>query len=190
MILHVDMDAFYASIEERDRPELVGKPVIVGGTPEGRGVVAAANYVARQYGVHSAMAAVKARRLCPQAICLPPRMQYYGEISKQIQEIFQRFTPIIEPLSLDEAFLDVRGSEPLFGSSAAIGHRIKEEIRQELRLVASVGVAPVKFVAKIASDLQKPDGFVVVDAGRVQEFLDPLPVSRLWGCRTRRRRGL
>ena len=181
MILHVDMDAFYASIEERDRPELMGKPVIVGGTPEGRGVVAAANYVARQYGIHSAMAAVTARRLCPQAICLPPRMQYYTEVSKQIQEIFQRFTPIIEPLSLDEAFLDVRGSQQLFGSSAAIGRRIKAEIRQELRLVASVGVAPVKFVAKIASDLQKPDGFVVVDADRVQEFLDPLPVSRLWG---------
>jgi len=181
MILHVDMDAFYASIEERDRPELMGKPVIVGGTPEGRGVVAAANYVARQYGIHSAMAAVTARRLCPQAIYLPPRMQYYAEVSKQIHEIFQRFTPIIEPLSLDEAFLDVRGSEQLFGSSAAIGRRIKAEIRQELRLVASVGVAPVKFVAKIASDLQKPDGFVVVDAKRVQEFLDPLPVSRLWG---------
>jgi DNA polymerase-4 len=181
MILHVDMDAFYASIEERDRPELIGKPVIVGGTPEGRGVVAAANYVARQYGIHSAMAAVTARRLCPQAICLPPRMQYYAEVSKQIHEIFQRFTPIIEPLSLDEAFLDVRGSEQLFGSSAAIGRRIKADIRQQLRLVASVGVAPVKFVAKIASDLQKPDGFVVVDAKRVQEFLDPLPVSRLWG---------
>jgi DNA polymerase-4 len=181
MILHVDMDAFYASIEERDRPELMGKPVIVGGTPEGRGVVAAANYVARQYGIHSAMAAVPARRLCPQAICLPPRMQYYAEVSKQIHEIFQRFTPIIEPLSLDEAFLDVRGSEQLFGSSVAIGRRIKADIRQELRLVASVGVAPVKFVAKIASDLQKPDGFVVVDAKRVQEFLDPLPVSRLWG---------
>ena len=181
MILHVDMDAFYASIEERDRPELMGKPVIVGGTPEGRGVVAAANYVARQYGIHSAMAAVTARRLCPQAICLPPRMQYYAEVSKQIHEIFQRFTPIIEPLSLDEAFLDVSGSERLFGSAADIGHRIKAVIREELRLVASVGVAPVKFVAKIASDLQKPDGFVVVDAKRVQEFLDPLPASRLWG---------
>ena len=181
MILHIDMDAFYASIEERDCPELMGKPVIVGGTPEGRGVVAAANYVARTYGIHSAMAAVTARRLCPQAICLPPRMPYYAEISKQIQEIFQRFTPIIEPLSLDEAFLDVKGCQHLFGSSAAIGRRIKAEIRQEINLVASVGVAPVKFVAKIASDLQKPDGFVEVGADRVQEFLDPLPVSRLWG---------
>ena len=181
MILHVDMDACYASVEERDRPELIGQPVVVGVTPEGRGVVAAANYVARQYGIHSAMPAVTARRLCPQAICLPPRMQYYGEVSKQIQEIFQRFTPIIEPLSLDEAFLDVSGSQALFGSAAVVGRKIKAEIRQELRLVASVGVAPVKFVAKIASDLQKPDGFVVVDADRVQEFLDPLPVSRLWG---------
>src|SRR5450432_1727650 len=124
MILHIDMDAFYASIEERDCPELIGKPVIVGGTPEGRGVVAAANYVARTYGIHSAMAAVTARRLCPQAICLPPRMPYYAEISKQIQEIFQRFTPVIEPLSLDEAFLDVNGCQHLFGSSAAIGRRI------------------------------------------------------------------
>ena len=181
MILHIDMDAFYASIEERECPELVGKPVIVGGTPEGRGVVAAANYVARQYGVHSAMPAVTARRLCPQAICLPPRMLYYAEVSKQIQEILQRYTPLVEPLSLDEAFLDVTGSQNLFGSSAEIGQRIKHDIRRELRLVASVGVAPVKFVAKIASDLRKPDGFVVVDAGHVQEFLDPLPVSQLWG---------
>ena len=181
MILHVDMDAFYASVEERDQPALIGQPVIVGGTPEGRGVVAAANYVARQYGIHSAMPAVTARRLCPQAICLPPRMQYYAEVSRQIQEIFQRFTPIIEPLSLDEAFLDVSGSQALFGAAAVIGRRIKAEICQELRLVASVGVAPVKFVAKIASDLGKPDGFVVVDIDRVQEFLDPLPVSRLWG---------
>lgn len=181
MILHVDMDAFYASIEERDRPELVGKPVIVGGTLEGRGVVAAANYVARQYGIHSAMPAITARRLCPHAICLPVRMQYYAQVSRQIQEIFQRYTSLVEPLSLDEAFLDVTGSEHLFGSAAEIGRKIKQDIRQELHLVASVGVAPVKFVAKIASDLEKPNGFVVVQRDTLQAFLDPLPVGRLWG---------
>jgi DNA polymerase-4 len=181
MILHVDMDAFYASVEERDRPELVGKPVIIGGTPEGRGVVAAANYVVRKYGVHSAMASSTAKRLCPHAIVLPPRMEYYAEVSEQIREIFLRFTPLVEPLSLDEAFLDVTGSEPLFGTAVAIGQMIKSEIGKQLRLVASVGVAPNKFLAKIASDLKKPDGFVVVEPHAAQEFLDPLPVSRLWG---------
>jgi DNA polymerase-4 len=181
MILHVDQDAFYASIEERDRPELVGKPVIVGGSPEKRGVVSAANYVARRYGVHSAMPSATAHRLCPQAVYLPPRIDYYAEISQQIRAIFERFTPLVEPLSLDEAFLDVSGSEHLFGPAGEIGRRIKREIRQELRLVASVGVAPNKFLAKIASDLRKPDGFVVVDPDKVQEFLDPLPVERLWG---------
>ena len=181
MILHVDMDAFYASIEERDRPELVGKPVIVGGTAEGRGVVAAANYVVRKFGVHSAMPSATAKRLCPHAIVLPPRIDYYAEVSEQIREIFQRYTPLVEPLSLDEAFLDVTGSELLFGSSIEIGRKIKGDIRQQLQLVASVGVAPNKFLAKIASDLHKPDGFVLVDPDLIQEFLDPLPVTRLWG---------
>ena len=181
MILHVDMDAFYASVEELDRPELVGQPVIVGGTPEGRGVVAAANYVVRKFGVHSAMPTSRALRLCPQAIVLPPRMDYYAEVSQQIRGIFDRYTPLVEPLSLDEAFLDVTGSTGLFGPAPEIGGRIKDEIKQELRLVASVGVAPNKFLAKIASDLNKPDGFLVVEPGRVQEFLDPLPVGRLWG---------
>ena len=181
MILHVDMDAFYASVEERDRPELVGKPVIVGGTPQGRGVVAAANYVVRKFGVHSAMPTGKALRLCPDAIVLPPRLGYYAEISAQIHEILYRFTPLIEPLSLDEAFVDVTGSEALFGPSAEIGRRIKREIKDGVRLVASVGVAPNKFLAKIASDLEKPDGFVVVDPEMIIEFLDPLPISRLWG---------
>jgi len=181
MILHVDMDAFYASVEERDRPELVGRPVIVGGTPEGRGVVAAANYVARKFGVHSAMPAVTAKRLCPHGVFLRPRMEYYAEISDQIHAIFQKFTPLVEPLSLDEAFLDVSGSERLFGPAESIGRAIKREIREQLGLVASVGLAPNKFLAKIASDLNKPDGFVIVEPDRVQEFLDPLPVGRLWG---------
>jgi len=181
VILHIDMDAFYASVEERERPELAGKPLIVGGTPQGRGVVAAANYAVRQFGVHSAMPAATALRLCPQAVVLPPRLDYYAQVSEEIREIFFRFTPLVEPLSLDEAFLDVTGSEPLFGPAEAIGRQIKQAIRDELRLVASVGVAPNKFLAKIASDLNKPDGFVVVDAGRVHEFLDPLPVGRLWG---------
>lgn len=181
MILHVDMDAFYASVEERDRPELVGQPVIVGGTPDGRGVVAAANYVSRKFGVHSAMPTARALRLCPQAIVLPPRMDHYAEISRQIREIFDRYTPLVEPLSLDEAFLDVTGSAGLFGQAPEIGLRIKQDIKRELALVASVGVAPNKFLAKIASDLNKPDGFLVVEVERIQEFLDPLPVGRLWG---------
>jgi DNA polymerase-4 len=181
MILHVDMDAFYASVEERDRPELVGKPVIVGGTPAGRGVVATANYVVRQYGVRSAMPTATALRLCPQAIVLKPRIGYYAEVSDQIREIFERFTPLVEPLSLDEAFLDVTASEALFGPAHEIARRIKQEIRESLSLVASVGVAPNKFVAKIASDLHKPDALVEVRADEIQAFLDPLPVSRLWG---------
>ena len=181
MILHVDMDAFYASVEERENPALVGKPVVVGGTPDRRGVVCAANYVARKFGVHSAMPSATAHRLCPSAIFLPTRMDYYATVSRQIREIFHRFTPLVEPLSLDEAFLDVTGSSGLFGSPVEIGRQIKREIQERLRLIASVGVAPNKFLAKIASDLEKPDGFVVVDPRSVQEFLDPLPVERLWG---------
>jgi DNA polymerase-4 len=144
MILHVDMDAFYASVEERDRPELVGKPLIVGGTPDRRGVVAAANYVVRKFGVHSAMPTSTALRLCPQAIVLPVRMSYYAGISEQIREILFRYTPLVEPLSLDEAFLDVTGSEQLFGSAWDIAANIKQDIQQETRLVASVGIAPNK----------------------------------------------
>ena len=181
MILHVDMDAFYASVEERDRPELVGQPVIVGGTAQGRGVVAAANYVARTFGVHSAMPAATAKRLCPDAIFLRPRMGHYAEVSAQIRAVFERYTPLVEPLSLDEAFLDVSGSESLHGPAPKIARDIKHEIRNSLSLVASVGVAPNKFLAKIASDLDKPDGLVVVDPKRVQDFLNPLPVKRLWG---------
>lgn len=181
MILHVDMDAFYASVEIRDRPDLHGKPVVVGGTPSGRGVVAAASYEARTYGVHSAMPTARALRLCPHAIVLRPRMGHYAEVSDEIHQILQRYTPLIEPLSLDEAFLDVTGSTALFGPADGIARRIKDEIRNELRLVASVGVAPNKFLAKLASDLRKPDALVVVDPNGVQSFLDPLPISRLWG---------
>ena len=181
MILHVDMDAFDASIEERDDPRLVGRPVIVGGTPQQRGVVAAANYEVRRFGVHSAMPTATAMRLCPQAIVLPVRMQHYADVSGEIRAILERYTQLIEPLSLDEAFLDVTGSEPLFGSAETIGRRIKADIRREVRLVASVGVAPNKFLAKVASDLEKPDGFFVVRPDAVQQFLDPLPVGRLWG---------
>ncbi len=181
MILHIDIDAFYASVEERDQPELVGKPVIVGGSREGRGVVSAANYVAREYGVHSAMPMVTAVRYCPRAIVLPVRMDHYAAVSRQIREIFHRYTPLVEPLSLDEAFLDARGSEKLFGSSAEIGRKIQHDIWNETQLVASIGVAPNKFLAKIASDLDKPNGFVEVSAEGVQDFLDPLPVKRIWG---------
>jgi DNA polymerase IV len=181
MILHADMDAFYASVEERERPELVGQPVIVGGSPQKRGVVSAANYVARRYGVHSAMPAATAQRLCPHGIFLPPRITYYADVSRQIRDIFERFTPLVEPLSLDEAFLDVTGSEQLFGPAAEIGQKIKQLVRKETGLVVSVGVAPNKFLAKIASDFKKPDGFMVVEPEHVQEFLDPLPVERLWG---------
>ena len=181
MILHIDMDAFYASVEERDNSSLVGKPVIVGGSAEGRGVVAAANYESRKFGVHSAMAAARAKRLCPHAVFIKPRIDYYASVSRQIRDIFEQFTPLVEPLSLDEAFLDVTGSESIFGPSAEIGRQIKQRIRAELRLVASVGVATNKFVAKIASDVKKPDGFVVVEPDETQSFLDPLPVGRLWG---------
>ena len=142
MILHCDMDAFYASVEERDRPELSGHPVIVGGSPDKRGVVSAANYIARRYGIHSAMPASTARRLCPHAVFLPPRIEHYAEVSREIREIFERFTPLVEPLSLDEAFLDVTGSEHLFGSATEIGWKIKRVVRDETQLVVSVGVAP------------------------------------------------
>lgn len=181
MILHVDMDAFYASVEELDNPALAGKPVVVGGTPQGRGVVAAANYTARQFGVVSAMPAARARRLCPHAVFIRSRMDRYAEVSHALRELFARYTPLIEPLSLDEAFLDVTSSARLFGDAESIARRIKQEIRDELGLVASVGVAPNKFLAKLASDLDKPDGLVVITPERVEAFLDPLPVSRLWG---------
>jgi DNA polymerase-4 len=181
MIIHLDMDAFFASVEEREHPELVGLPVVVGGPSKSRGVVAAANYEARKFGVFSAMPMSQASRLCPDLRILPVNMPLYVQVSQQIHEIFYRYTPEIEPLSLDEAFLDVSGSLKLFGSAAEIARRIKADIKRELRLVVSAGIAPNKFVAKIASDFDKPDGFVVVEAEDMQAFLDPLPVKRIWG---------
>jgi DNA polymerase-4 len=181
MIIHLDMDAFYASVEEREHPELVGLPIVVGGPSKNRGVVAAANYEARKFGVFSAMPMSQASRLCPDLCILPVNMSLYVSVSKQIHEIFNRYTTEIEPLSLDEAFLDVSGSLKLFGSAEEIAKKIKHDIKRELRLVVSAGIAPNKFVAKIASDFDKPDGFVVVKDKDMQDFLDPLPVKRIWG---------
>ncbi len=181
MILHVDMDAFYASVEERENPQLKGKPLVVGGDPKARGVVAAANYQARKFGIHSAMPMARALRRCPQLNRVLPRMDLYVQVSAQLRNIFYRYTPVIEPLSLDEAFLDVSASERLFAGAGEIARHIKADVRSELTLIASVGVAPNKFLAKLASDLGKPDGLLEVPLDRIQEFLDPLPVSRLWG---------
>lgn len=180
-ILHVDMDAFYASVEVRDNPALKSKPVLVGALPQQRGVVAACSYEARKYGIHSAMPMSRAMKLCPDAIVLPVRMERYVEVSKQIHRIFQTYTPDIEPVSIDEAFLDVTGSIQLFGSTEDIGKKIKVDIRQNTGLTASVGAAPNKFLAKLASDLEKPDGFVVITEENKQRILDPLPASKIWG---------
>ena len=179
-IIHVDMDAFYASVECLDEPSLRGEPVIVGGLGP-RGVVATASYEARVFGVHSAMPMARARRLCPQARFIRPRMSRYRELSAQIFAIFETFTPLVEGLSLDEAFLDVSGSIRLFGEPPAIAQRIKQRIADETGLTASVGVASNKFLAKLASDARKPDGLVWVRPEQVQSFLDPMPVARLWG---------
>ncbi len=181
MIIHVDMDAFYASVEEREDPMLKGKPLIVGGQPGARGVVSAANYAAREFGVFSAMPTSLAIRKCPNLKIIPPRGAYYAKISKQIHQIFSRVTPIIEPLSLDEAFLDPGGSEMLHGDAMVIGRKIKDDIKNELDLIASVGIAPNKFLAKLASDYDKPDGFTVVREKDVGQFLDPMSVDQLWG---------
>jgi DNA polymerase-4 len=179
-ILHIDMDAFFASVEQRDDPQLRGRPVLVGG-PSRRGVVAAASYEARTFGVHSAMPMVEALRRCPQAVVVPGRHERYSEVSRDVFSIFERYTPLVEGLSVDEAFLDVTASRALFGDGEAIARRIKSEVRDETGLVASAGVAPCKFAAKVASDLDKPDGLVVVPADGVAEFLAPLPVERMWG---------
>jgi len=179
-ILHIDMDAFYASVEERDRPELKGKPLIVGGTSR-RGVVAAANYVVRRHGVRSAMPMGEALRRCPEAICVPPRMARYKEVSELVFAIFHEFTPLVEGLSLDEAFLDVTASQRLRGSAESIAVEIRRRIVERTGLTASVGVAPNKLLAKIASDLNKPDGICRIDAANVHDILDPLPIEKLFG---------
>jgi DNA polymerase-4 len=174
------MDAFYASVEQRDYPELRGKPVVVGGAGK-RGVVAAASYEARRFGVRSAMPSVQARRLCPQAIFQPGRMHHYAQISAQVREIFYRYTPMVEPLSLDEAYLDVGGSVRLFGSLEAIAEGLRRDVRDELQLPMSVGGGPGKLVAKIASKKAKPDGVLLVASERALCFLRPLPVADIWG---------
>ena len=180
-VLHVDFDAFYASVEEILDPSLKGKPLIVGAPPEQRGVVASASYPARAFGVRAAMPTAQALRLCPQAIVLPPRHDIYGEYSVRMMTILCEYTPLVEQLSLDEAFLDVTGCEDRWGSPEELAHQLQERLEAELGLTASIGLASNKLVAKIASGLEKPRGFVVVAQGREAEFLTSLPVEKLWG---------
>jgi DNA polymerase-4 len=180
-ILHVDLDAFFAAVEQRDRPELRGRPVIVGGDPGGRGVVSAASYEARRFGVRSAMSLREAGRRCPDGVFLPVDGRRYQQASRDVMAVLRRYTPQMEPISIDEAFLDVTGSIALFGSGETIAVAIKASVREDVGLTASVGVATTKLVAKIASDLRKPDGLVVVDPGDEADFLAPLAIGRLWG---------
>ena len=184
-ILHVDMDAFFAAVEEREDPTLRGKPLVIGADPKGgkgRGVVSTANYEARKYGVGSAMPIGEAWRRCPQAVFLPPRGRLYGDASRAIFAIFEHYTELVEGLSVDEAFLDVTASRRLYGDGRTIARAIKDQIQAEQSLTASVGVAGSKYVAKVASDLDKPDGLVVVEPGSEVEFLAPLPIRCLWGA--------
>jgi DNA polymerase IV len=180
-ILHVDMDAFYASVEQRDDPALRGRPVVVGGEG-GRGVVAAASYEARRFGVHSAMPMVRARRLCPELVVVGSHFDRYREVSRSVMTILRSYTPLVEPLSLDEAFLDVAGAVRLFGDPVTIGHRIRTDVREQLDLPCSVGVGPTKSVAKLLSAKAKPDGLLRWPAAEVRDRLRPLPVSDLWGA--------
>ena len=179
-IMHIDMDAFFASVEQLDNPELKGKPLIVGGQSN-RGVVSTCSYEARKYGVHSAMPMVEARRLCPHAEFLPGRMWRYEEVSREIMRIFHEEAPLVEQLSIDEAFLDLSGMERLHKDVRNVGWRIKERIKNEIGLTCSVGLAPNKFLAKMASDLQKPDGFTVITHEEARSFIAPLPVTKIFG---------
>lgn len=181
-IIHIDMDSFYASVEQRDRPELLGKAIAVGGSPEGRGgVVATASYEARKYGVRSAMSSKQALKLCPHIIFLYPRFAAYKEVSRQIREIFKRYTDLIQPLSLDEAYLDVTHDKLGIGSAIDIAKAIKQAIKDELNLTASAGVSINKFVAKIASDMNKPDGLTFIGPSKVEQFIEQLPVEKFYG---------
>lgn len=180
VVFHLDMDAFFAAVEQRERPELRGKPIIVCGTGR-RGVVSTASYEARPFGVHSAMPTYRARQLCPQGIFIPPRGSLYARVSRQLMGILADFSPHVEPLSLDEAFMDMSGTEKLFGPPEEAARKVMARIRDELSLTASVGVSSVKFIAKIASDMNKPNGLTVVPFGQEKEFLAPLPIERLWG---------
>ena len=180
-IIHIDMDCFFAAVEVKDNPDLAGKPVIVGALPGTRGVVSACSYEAREFGIHSAMPISQAVKRCPRGIFVKPNGHRYVEESDVIMAIFRDFTPLVEPLSLDEAFLDVSGSHRIFGSSIEIGRAIKSRIKEKTELIASVGIAPTKFVAKIASDLGKPDGFVTVNEDEVLDFLRPLDARKIWG---------
>jgi DNA polymerase IV len=184
VIAHVDMDAFFASIEQLDDPKLRGRPVIVGADPKngkGRGVVAAASYEARKFGIHSAQPISQAFRLCPNGAFVRPHFDRYVELSDGIMSVLETYTPLVEPASLDEAYLDLTGTERLIGDVASTGQKIQKDIFNAVRLTASVGIGPNKLIAKMASDFRKPDGLVVIRAGDVREFLDPLPVQKLWG---------
>jgi DNA polymerase-4 len=181
-IIHIDMDAFYASVEQRDNPDLHGKAIAVGGSPEGRGgVVATASYEARQFGVRSAMPSKRALQLCPHIIFIKPRFDVYKEVSNQVREIFRRYTDIIEPLSLDEAYLDVTEDKQQIGSAITIAENIRDNIKNELRLTASAGISINKFVAKIASGMKKPDGLTFIGPSKVEEFMDKLEIEKFYG---------
>ncbi len=193
VIVHVDMDAFFAAIEQRDNPELRGKPVVVGADPKGgrgRGVVSTCSYEARSYGIHSAQPISQAYRLCPQAVYLPVRGERYEEVSRDVRQILSEFTPVIEPVSIDEAFLDVSGTVHLFGGKRALAEKLQARIEEQTGLTASLGVAPNKMVAKIASDMRKPRGLVIVEPDEVESFLRPLPVGKLWGVGEKTERAL
>lgn len=184
IILHIDMDAFFAAIEQLDHPEYRGKPVIVGADPKsgkGRGVVSTCSYEARRFGIHSAMPISKAYRLCPNGIYVHVRGKRYSEMSRTIMTLLEEFSPDIEPLSIDEAFLDITSTVNIFGPPPVLGKLLKERVRNQTGLTASVGIAPNKFLSKIASDLEKPDGLVIVEEDQIKEFLHPLPISKLWG---------